>query len=64
MISIRLDGNCDEGFLSIYTTKGQLLSVKTIKREIFYDMKKYPAGLYILDVKTDEGRKTQLVNIR
>ncbi|MBN2698753.1 MAG: T9SS type A sorting domain-containing protein [Bacteroidales bacterium] len=49
-----------EATVSIYTITGRLLYRGFMHdREMQYDAKRHPAGLYIIDVRTGRGRRTE-----
>ena len=61
IINIAFQEHLSHGIVSIFNLNGQLLHYRKIyNSNLYIDMKQYPAGTYIIDVRTDLGRETQL----
>ncbi len=53
------------GLVNVFNLNGQLIFSDKMKNgEIYFDMKQYPAGNYIIDVRTNAGREAVLINHR
>ncbi|MBN2275981.1 MAG: T9SS type A sorting domain-containing protein [Bacteroidales bacterium] len=61
IIRINLGDEHNEGIFSIYNMNGQLIYQSKINdRQVYYNMINYPAGTFIIDVRTNRSRETLL----
>lgn len=63
IINISMQDFTHEGIVSIFNVSGQLVyRSKIYNQEMRYDMKQHAAGIYIVDVRTELGRKTHVLH--